>query len=107
MKFLQIMLSLGSPLSNFSCPWCKIHKDDMFDLSKPLEFYQRCDMVRFRTNLLSVKNVKPLISIDPDHFVPDELHNLLRICDRLLSNLTDDAKSFDDKNLFLVTITTM
>ena len=107
MKFLQIMLGLGSSLSNCSCLWCKIHKDDRFDLSKPFEFYQSCDMARTRTNLVTDSKrqafgvkCKPLISIDPDH-VPDELHLLLRIYNRLLSNLIDDAESLDDKNLIL------
>jgi hypothetical protein len=30
---------------------------------------------------------EPLVKIEPDHVVPDELHLLLRICDKLLTNL--------------------
>jgi hypothetical protein len=39
-----------------------------------------------------------LVFYNPDHVVPDELHLLLRICDKLLTNLIDDAKSVNDKN---------
>ena len=39
-----------------------------------------------------------LTNCEPDHVVPDELHLLLRICYKLLTNLIDDAKSADDKN---------
>ena len=34
-----------------------------------------------------------LINIDPDHIIPDELHLLLRITDRLIENLISGAKA--------------
>jgi len=36
-----------------------------------------------------------LINIDPDHVIPDELHLLLRITDRLIENLISGAKASD------------
>ena len=39
----------------------------------------------------------PLLNIDPDHIIPDELHLLLRITDILTSNLISAAKT-DDQN---------
>jgi len=108
MKFLQIILGLGNSLSTYSCPWCKIHKDERVDLSKPFDFYQICLMDRTCENIQNdfiskMHGVKysPLVKIDPDHVVPDELHLLLRICDKLLCNLIDDAKSLDDKSKVL------
>ena len=40
----------------------------------------------------------PLLNIDPDHIIPDELHLLLRITDVLLSNLISAAKTDDKKH---------
>jgi hypothetical protein len=37
MKFLQ--LGLGGSLCNYSCPWCRVHKNQSDDMTKPLEFY--------------------------------------------------------------------
>ena len=39
-----------------------------------------------------------LVSIEPEHIVINELHLLLRICDKLLRNLILDTKTLDDKN---------
>ena len=41
---------------------------------------------------------QPLISIEPEHILIDELHLLLRIWDKLLRNLILDTKTLDDKN---------
>jgi hypothetical protein len=41
---------------------------------------------------------QPLVSIEPEHISIDELHLLLRICDKLLRNLILDTKTLDDKN---------
>ena len=41
---------------------------------------------------------QPLVSIEPEHIIIDELHLLLRICDKLLKNLILDTKTLDDKN---------
>ena len=40
----------------------------------------------------------PLLNIDPDHIIPDELHLLLRTTDVLLSNLISAAKTDDKKH---------
>jgi hypothetical protein len=37
MKFLQIILGLGSSLSTHACSWCRIHKGDRADMSKPFD----------------------------------------------------------------------
>ena len=41
---------------------------------------------------------QPLGSIEPEHIIIDELHRLLRICDKLLMNLILNTKTLDDKN---------
>lgn len=40
----------------------------------------------------------PLIKLDPDNIIPDELHLLLRITDVLINNLISAAKTHDKKN---------
>ena len=42
---------------------------------------------------------QPLVSIEPEHIIIDELHLLLWICDKLLRNLILDTKTLDDKNV--------
>jgi hypothetical protein len=42
---------------------------------------------------------QPVVSIEHDHIIIDELHLLLRICDKLLRNLILDTKTLDDKNV--------
>ena len=46
MKFLQVILGLGSSLSTHACPWCRIHKSDRADMSKPFDFYHTGSMAR-------------------------------------------------------------
>ena len=74
-------------------------------MTKPLEFYHTPGMQRTSQNLKEdvVKNdfgvrAQPLVSIEPEHIIIDELHLLLRICDKLLKNLILDTKTLDDKN---------
>jgi hypothetical protein len=105
MKFLQLVLGLGGSLCNYSCPWCRVHKNQRYDMTKPLEFYHTRGMQRTSQNLKEdvVKNdfgvrAQPLVSIEPEHIIIDELHLLLRICDKLLKNLILDTKTLDDKN---------
>jgi hypothetical protein len=74
-------------------------------MTKPLDFYHTRGMQRTLHNLKEdvVKNdfgvrAQPLVSIEPEHIIIDELHLLLRICDKLLRNLILDTNTLDDKN---------
>ena len=104
MNFLQLVHRLGGSLCNYSCPWCRIHENQRNVMTKPLDFYHTRGMQRTSQNLKEdvVKNdfgvhAQPLVSIEPEHIIIDELH-LLRICDKLLRNLILDTKTLDDKN---------
>ena len=75
-------------------------------MKKPLEFYHTRSMQGTSQNLkeYAVKNdfgvrAQPLFSIEPEHIIIDELHLLLRICDKLLRNLILDTQTVDDKNV--------
>lgn len=86
MKFLQILLGLGGSTGDFACPWCKVHKNDRHDLTKHWNFYHSSDLFRSyeeicflagqTKNTFGVKH-KPLLKVNIDHFIPDELHLML------------------------------
>jgi hypothetical protein len=74
-------------------------------MAKPLNFYHTLGKQRTSQNLKEddVKNdfgvrAQPLVSIEPEHIIIDDLHLLLRICDKLLRNLILDTQKLDDKN---------
>jgi hypothetical protein len=105
MKFLQLVLGLGGSLWNYSCPWCRVHKNQRDDITKPLDFDHTHGMQRTSHNLKEdvVENdfgvrTQPFVSIEPEHIIIDELHLLLQISDKLLRNLILDTKTLDDKN---------
>ena len=50
---------------------------------------------RVNLNTFGVKH-KPLLKVNIDHFIPDELHLMLRITDILLRNVILDCKDKDD-----------
>ena len=109
MEFFQLVLGLVGSLCNYSCPWRRVHKNQMEDMTKPLDFYHTRGMQRTSQNLKEdvVKNdfgvrAQPLVSIEPEHIIIDELHLLLRICDKLLRNLIVDAKRSMTKMPFMV-----
>jgi hypothetical protein len=104
-KCLQLVLVLGGSLCNYCCPWCMVHKNQRDDMKKPLDVYLTRGMQRTSQNLkeYAVKNdvgvrPQPLVSIEPEHIIVDEIHLLLRICDILLRNLILDTQTVDDKN---------
>jgi hypothetical protein len=37
-KYLQLVLGLGGSLCNYSCSWCRVHKNQRDDMTKPLDF---------------------------------------------------------------------
>ena len=106
MKCLQLGLGLDGSLCKYSCPWCRVHENQRNNMPKPLDFYHTRGMQRTSQNLKEdvVKNdfgvrAQPLVSIEPEHIIIDELHLLLRICDKLLRNLILDTKTLDDKKV--------
>ncbi|VDH98716.1 Hypothetical predicted protein [Mytilus galloprovincialis] len=100
---LDIKFSGGST-GNFACPWCKVH--NRFDTSKAWDFYHNVDMLRSIDEIVTLSSQsksqfgvkhRPLLKIDVDYYVPDELHLMLRVSDILLRNMINDCKNKDDK----------
>ena len=99
LKFLLMIMGLNSASSNYACLWCKVHKHNRWDTSKPLNYYNEGTQQRNLADLKKLCQTKgekfgciypPLIDIELDHVVPDELHLFLRVTDRLLENVIDE-----------------
>ena len=90
MKFL-----LNNTTANYSCLWCLIYNDNRWDTSKPLDNYTEEKFQRtldgIKASLSSKDNHgcinAPLLDIPLSHIIPDELHLLLGVTDRLLENI--------------------
>ena len=103
-KFILLMMGLSGATSNYACAWCKIHKDERWNMSYDSNHYNSPNLRRTlkEMNELAGKKTKnfcsvniPLINIDLDHVILDELHLLLRIMDVLIQNLVTEAVQWD------------
>ena len=93
------MLGLSAATANYACEWCKIHKDGKWKnitltlilspLPGPYRKLKRCPKNQ------RITMGEPLLNIDLDHIIVDELHLLLRITDILTSNLITEAIEWD------------
>jgi hypothetical protein len=87
------------------------HKDNRWKMDKDLTHY---NSIPIKCTLQEIINMaekkgsqdkfscdhKPLINIDLDHVVLDELHLLLRVMDVLLNNIIQEVISWDQKENF-------
>ncbi|CAC5411399.1 unnamed protein product [Mytilus coruscus] len=102
MKFTQMLLGLCGATGEYAFPWCKVDKEGRSDLTRPWDYYHNPSIGRNIEDMLDGNLKKsfgckhmPLLSLPVNHYVPDELHLMLRITDVLLRNLIDDAKEMD------------
>ena len=105
MKFVQLLLGMNSSIATYACPWCKVSKECRGDISLPWDFYLSQNIVRSVDEMKSSQSTSakanfgskkaPLLNIETDHYIPDELHLLLRVMDILMRNLIGDAASKD------------
>ena len=63
-------------------------------MTKPDKLYLETKKRKFLRSEPGVKNPR-LINIDINHIIPDELHLLLRITDKLIDNLINAAVQYD------------
>lgn len=98
-KFFLMIMGLNSATADYACLWCEIHKQFRWDTSKDLLFYNKEPLKRIMDRIKDLCQCKssnfgcinlPLINIDLDHVVPEELHLLLRVTDRTLENVVDE-----------------
>ncbi|KAL5509403.1 hypothetical protein EMCRGX_G004773 [Ephydatia muelleri] len=94
LKFLLLFGGFAQANSKYSA-LCLVPSSDRWDTSKLYPIRSIEDIVACAaTNAYSVK-YPPLLSIDLDHVVPDELHLFLRIMDILIENLLSYAVELD------------
>ena len=75
-------------------------------MSKDGDFYNSGDMVRTLAEMVEYGKTShkyccanvPLLTIKPDHIIPDELHLLLRVVDRLLRNIINEVIEWDSQD---------
>ncbi|XP_065895016.1 uncharacterized protein [Dysidea avara] len=96
-KALLTIMGLKGASSNYACLWCTIHKDDRcnMELELPTEDVQFRSLEDFDGSGEFCSKHLPLINIEPDHIVPDELHMMLRITDTLIECLISTAIAYD------------
>ncbi|CAB4029215.1 Hypothetical predicted protein [Paramuricea clavata] len=105
-KFILLMMGLSGATSNHACAWCKIHKDERWNMAYDLNHYNSPPLkhtIKEMKELAGKKNNfccvnPPLIDIDLDHVILDELHLLLRIMDVLINNLVTEAVHWDQQD---------
>ncbi|GBC44604.2 hypothetical protein GLOIN_2v1778530 [Rhizophagus irregularis DAOM 181602=DAOM 197198] len=98
-KFMAIILGFNAANANYFCPWCMCTKKDIGNRDK---------IHKIEKNMNQIQSSKPppghlkaplLPMIPLDHYVPDELHVMLRIWDRMWALVIQELKSenrFDD-----------
>ena len=94
------MLGLQGSTENYACPLCTVHKDDRYDMSGSDSKYNSPPYARTLRSLLKGPKEKgrihpPLIEIDIDHAITDELHLFLRITDVLTRNVVLEMREWD------------
>jgi hypothetical protein len=110
-KILLIIMGLSAASSDYACLWCKIFKHDRFDMSKDRDFYISSPNARTLKELIDTftqPNTEsnycvcrpPLIKIELDHVILDELHLMLRVTDRMTDNLIREVMERDMKSDF-------
>ncbi|KAJ7384006.1 hypothetical protein OS493_024017 [Desmophyllum pertusum] len=107
-KFLLLMMGMKGATSIYACLWCKIAKDLRWKMEFDLDHYNTPPLVRTQEEMTKMSQKKgtqdkyscenePLLKIELDHVVLDELHLLLRIMDVLINNLVREAVEWDKK----------
>ncbi|CAG8600876.1 6082_t:CDS:2 [Cetraspora pellucida] len=100
-KFLCIVLGFNAPNTTYFCPWCLCTKRDIGTQDKVYTIEK--SMEQLKAAKPSPGHTKPPLipMISLDHYVPDELHVMLRIWDRLWSLVIQELKSesrYDEYN---------
>ena len=99
-KFMAIVLGFNAPTSKYFCPWCLCTKENIGNKHKVCTIEKNIDQIKsaFLDNNSLVKpppgHIKPplLHMIPLNHYVPDELHVMLRIWDRLWDLVLQELK---------------
>lgn len=110
-KFLLLMLGMKGATSIYACLWCKIAKTNRWNMEFDLEHYNKSPLKRTVQEVITLGRKKgntekyscehePLLKVDLDNVVLDELHLLLHIMDVVINNLVRETVEWDKKENF-------
>lgn len=104
-----MVMGLSGASSTYACLWCKIPKQERWDMSKPKDFYCSESMRRTLQEIKDMSKLnknnsccihEPILNIELDYVILDELHLLLRITDRLLDNMLTECEERETNENF-------
>ena len=99
-KFMAIILGFNAANANYFCPWCMCTKKDIGNKDKIYKIEKNMDQIQ-SSNPPPGHLKAPLLPMIPlDHYVPDELHIMLRIWDRMWALIIQELKSENRFNDF-------
>src|SRR5436189_2959042 len=92
-KFLSICLGFNAANSIYFCPWCTISKKQVGEINLEWQISKEMDILKNDFNAYNGHHSPPLFDmIQLDHWIPDELHVMLRITDRLWDLVLHEIK---------------
>jgi len=92
-KFLSICLGINNATANHFCPWCLCSKSDHSKLELEWNVSKKMEIINSNYQAYPGHKYLPLFFMIPlTHWVPDELHLMLRITDRLWSLMLSETK---------------
>ena len=62
-KFILLMMGLSGATSNYACAWCKIHKDERWNMSYDLNHYNSPNLRRTLKEMNELAGKKQKISV--------------------------------------------
>ena len=101
----MLVMGMNAAHSKYACLWCTIPKDVRWDMSvsndkyklRTLDEMKQCVITKSLDGKKGCINL-PLLEIEPQQCVPDELHMLLRISDVLFRSFFGHMIALDKKS---------
>ena len=92
-KFLSICLGINNATATNFCPWCLCSKSDHSKLELEWNISKEIGVIKTNYQAYAGHKHAPLFSMIPlIHWIPDELHLMLRITDRLWSLMLEETE---------------
>ncbi|CAJ0910258.1 9325_t:CDS:2 [Entrophospora sp. SA101] len=91
-KFLSICLGINNATAINFCPWCLCSKSDHSKLELEWNISKKMEIIKSNYQAYAGHKHAPLFTmISLTHWIPDELHLMLRITDRLWSLMLEET----------------
>jgi len=91
-KFLSICLGINHATATHFCPWCLCSKSDHSKLELEWNISKEMEIIKSNYQAYAGHKNAPIFTMIPlTHWIPDELHLMLRITDRLWSLMLEET----------------